>query len=87
VAERIGIQILADDFGAFKKLMPNDVRLGKTYEEWKQRCHGEDMIASGGVQRVTVRPEEFGLYCAQARQKPSYYMLEAFAVKKSLAGG
>jgi hypothetical protein len=86
MAERIGILIRAEDFAAFRKLMPTEVRLGKTYEEWKKRRHGEDMLATGGVQRVTVRPEEFAAYCAQIRRKPTYYALEAFAVKKGLDG-
>jgi hypothetical protein len=86
MAERIGIVIRAEDFAAFRKLMPAEYRLGKTHEEWMKRRHGEDMLATGGVQRVTVRPEEFAAYCAQIRRKPTYYVLEAFAVRKGLEG-
>ena len=81
---RLGVHILPEDFAAFRKLMPNDVRLGKTYEEWKERRRGEDLMATGAVEHVTVRPEEFESYCAEARRKPSYFMLQAFAVKKSM---
>jgi hypothetical protein len=84
---RIGIDILEEDFDAFRKLMPGDVRLGKTYAEWKERRRGEDLMATGGVQRVLVRPEEFRSYCVEARRKPSYYALEALAVKKALSKG
>jgi len=83
--ERIGIQILAEDFAAFKKLMPSEARLASNFEEWIQRRQAEDLMASGGVKRVTVRPEEFAAYCREARRKPTYLLLEAFAVRKALS--
>jgi hypothetical protein len=83
MAYRIGVAILAEDFTEFKKLMPVDERLGRTYAEWELRRRAEDS-ANGGMQRVTVRPDDFQLYCLQIGQKPSYFMLEAFAAKKAI---
>lgn len=84
MAERVGIQILAEDYSEFKKLMPKELRLGKTYQEWTERRRADDMIATGQVQHVIVRPEEFESYCAEAGRKPNYFMLEALAVKKAM---
>lgn len=51
MAERVVIHILPEHFEAFKKLMPNDERLGKTYEEWKQRRVEDIGAGAGGSKR------------------------------------
>lgn len=76
---RIEIEILAHEFEAFKALMPNEERLGANHEEWKQRTTAH----AASSKRITVHPEEFNLYCVQIGQRPSYFVLEAFAVKKA----
>jgi hypothetical protein len=80
---RIGIQILAADYLRFKALLPNEERLGKNYSEWVKRRADEDSLYPEGVTNVTVLPEDFRLYCLQISQRPSYSVLEAFAVSKS----
>lgn len=63
--------------------MPNDGRLGKTYEEWKQR-RVEDLGAGAeAVKEVIVKPDEFEMYCLQLGQIPNYSVLEALAAKKA----
>jgi hypothetical protein len=84
MSERIVVHILPEHFQAFKKLMPNDERLGKTYKEWIQRRAEADAGAGiAGMKQVTVKPEEFEMYCLQLRQIPNYSVLEALAAKKA----
>lgn len=87
MSERIGIQILEADFAAFKNLMPHEVRLGRNYAEWNERRRSEELMATGGVHRVVVRPDEFAAYCTEMRRKPTYFLLESFAVRRSVAEG
>ena len=80
---RIGIHILAGDYATFKALMPSDGNLGKNYSEWMKRRLQEDSRPGERVKNITVRPEDFRLYCVQIGQQPNYSVLEAFAVSKS----
>jgi hypothetical protein len=81
--ERVVVHILPEHFEAFRKLMPTDERLGKTYNEWIQR-RAEDMRAGRkAVKEVIVKPDEFEMYCLQLGQIPNYSVLEALAVKKA----
>lgn len=80
---RIGIQIQAADYLRFKALLPNEERLGKNYSDWIKRRADEDSSYPEGVRNITVLPEDFRLYCLQIGQRPSYSVLEAFAVSKS----
>jgi hypothetical protein len=77
MTQRIAIKILPRDFEAFKKIMPDEPRLGADYREWRRAA-----TESASDKAVTVYPEEFRLYCVQIGQFPSYFVLEAFAVKK-----
>jgi hypothetical protein len=79
---RIVVHILPEHFQAFKKLMPNDERLGKTYEEWIRRRGEEGRAGAEAAKPVTIRPEEFEVYCLQLGQVPNYSVLEALAAKK-----
>jgi hypothetical protein len=80
MSERVVVHILPEDFQAFKKLMPNDERLGKAYTEWIRRRAAE---ASEATRVVTIRPEEFEVYCLQLGQVPNYSVLEALAATKA----
>ena len=80
--ERIVAYIEPEDFGAFRKLMPNDERLGKTYNEWTQRRAEEARLSGETGRVVTVTPEEFEMYCLQLGQAPNYSVLDALAVRK-----
>jgi hypothetical protein len=83
VAGRVVIQILPEHFEAFNKLMPNDERLGKTYEEWKQRRVEDVGPGAEAVKEVIVKPDELEMYCLQLGQIPNYSVLEALAAKKA----
>jgi hypothetical protein len=83
MAERIVVHILPEHFQAFKKLMPNDERLGKTYKEWIRRRSEEERASGEAGRLVTIRPQEFEVYCLQLGQVPNYSVLEALAAKKA----
>lgn len=68
---------------AFKKLMPSDERLGKTYTEWMRRAEEEARAGDEAVKQVIVAPEEFRVYCLQLGQVPNYSVLDALAAKKA----
>ena len=73
--------IMPEHFAAFRKLMPKEEQLGKTYGEWMARH--SDELARPETKQVTVTPDEFQSYCVQLGQLPSYSVLEAFAAKKA----
>jgi len=65
--------------------MPTEERLGTDYASWMERRLLEHSRPGGKVTNITVYPEEFRLYCIAIGQKPSYYVLEAFASSKDRA--
>lgn len=71
MVERIVVHILPEHFQAFKKLMPNDERLGKTYREWTRRGQEDTRASVEPVKQVAVTPEEFEVYCLQLGQVPT----------------
>jgi hypothetical protein len=83
MADRIVARILPEHFETFKKLMPKDQRLGKTYGEWIARRAEEAKASSVPLTEVTVTPEEFEVYCVQLAQVPNYFVLETLAAKKA----
>jgi hypothetical protein len=81
--DRVTVHILPEHFEAFQKLMPSEQRLGRTYGGWVDE-RAKAMPASGEATKfVTIRPEEFEMYCLQLGQVPNYSVLEAFATLKA----
>jgi hypothetical protein len=83
MSERIVVHILPEHFQAFKRLMPNDERLGRTYKEWIRLRAEQARVGGEAAKQVTIKPEEFEMYCLQLGQIPNYFVLEALAVKKA----
>ena len=85
MSDRIGIHILPEDFEEFRKMLSGAKAFAKTYASWLD----ESIKGLPPARVVTIRPQEFSLYCLQTGQQPSLRALNAFAVEKArdTAGG
>ena len=83
----IGIHIEAHEYKHFLRAIPNDKHLPPTYDEWLERrlTESQRMLKKGGrLNEVKVDYKGFAKYCRDGKQKPSYVVLMAYAVTKSI---
>ena len=82
----VAVCILATDYEAMRRLVPDDERLPARYEDWTRRANeriarlikrAEKFIA------VVVKPDDLITHCRATGEKPSWAMLEAVAVQKA----
>lgn len=79
-------RIAAEDYEAFKALLPGDADMPATFEEWQSNSLKSDAkrVKSGHrIQGVPVKPGEFSEYCRGLGRPPSSAMLIALAVAKA----
>ena len=83
----IGILIEEREYGYFLRAIPNEKRLPPTYRQWLQRrlTESQQLLKKGGrLNEVLVDYRGFAKYCRDGKQKPSYAVLMAYAVTKSI---
>ena len=83
----IGIRIEPHEYDDFLRAIPNDKHLPATYEEWLKRrlTESQQILKKGGrLSEVLVDYKGFAKYCRDGKQKPSYVVLMAYAVTKSI---
>ena len=83
----IGIRIEPHEYEDFLRAIPNDKHLPATYDAWFANRLSESqrlLRKRGRLNEVTVDYNGFEKYCRDAKQKPSYTMLMAYAVTKSI---
>ncbi len=82
---RAAISLVAQEYDAFRRLIPDDERLPATYDEWVKRRADEDAQSEARgeiVKQVVIHSEEFGAHCLANGQEPSYSILEALAAEQ-----
>jgi hypothetical protein len=83
----IGIRIEEHEYPKFLRAIPSDKHLPATYKEWLKRrlTESQQLLKKGGrLSEVLVDYEGFAKYCREGKQKPSYVVLMAYAVTKSI---
>jgi hypothetical protein len=83
----IGIRIEEHEYGDFLRAIPNDKHLPATHDEWLKRrlTESQELLKKGGrLNEVLVDYKGFAKYCRDRKQKPSYVVLMAYAVTKSI---
>ena len=75
--------VSAADYKALKRLMPDDPDLPDTYDEWFNLASEQAAKAAKGgrtMEKITVNPDEFAVYCDRAGLDRNYWTLGAYAV-------
>ena len=81
----IRADILQEEYGGFRALIPGDQQLPRSYGEWMKRCEKEDAateVLGETVQKVIVYLTDFTEYCQTTGQPVSYRGIEVTAEAK-----
>lgn len=82
----VAVCILATDYEAMRRLVPDDERLPAKYEDWTRRANEHIARLITRAEKfitVVVKPDDLKSYCRATGEKPSYTILEAVAVQKA----
>ena len=80
------IRIVAEEYDAFVRLVPDDEHLPRSYDEWLQRSArlaAERSARGENPKDVVIHSEEFAYFCLAQRREPSYGLLEELAAEKA----